>query len=50
VLLPNFEHAFIDRRKLADYSLDPMHPVGRHKAAVFRDALGFGVRDAEALL
>ncbi len=50
MLLPNVERAFIDRRKLADYSLDPTHPVGRHKAAVFRDALGFGVSDAETLL
>jgi len=49
VLLPNAEHAFIDIRKLADYSLDPTHPVGRHKSIVFRSALGFTSDDADTL-
>ena len=49
VLLPNAEHAFIDIRKLADYSLDPTHPVGRHKAIVFRSSLGFTSDDADTL-
>ena len=47
MLLPNAEHAFIDIRKLADYSLDPTHPVGRHKSIVFRSALGFTADDAD---
>ena len=49
MLLPNAEHAFIDIRKLADYSLDPTHPVGRHKSIVFRSALGFTTDDADTL-
>lgn len=49
MLLPNAEHAFIDIRKLAEYSLDPTHPVGRHKAIVFRSALGLTAADADTL-
>ncbi|HEY5894355.1 MAG TPA: hypothetical protein VIT91_14110 [Chthoniobacterales bacterium] len=49
MLLPNSEHAFIDIRKLADYSLDPTHPVGRHKSIVFRSALGITSDGAETL-
>lgn len=49
MLLPNAEHAFIDVRKLADYCLDPTHPVGRHKSIVFRSALGFAADDADTL-
>jgi hypothetical protein len=37
--LPNAEWALLDIRKLADYCLSPVHPRGRHKARVFRDAL-----------
>lgn len=47
--LPNAERALIDFRKLADYSLSPTHPVGRHKSIVFRRALGFTVDDAATL-
>ncbi len=47
--LPNAERAFIDDRKLAEYSLDPTHPVGRHKAVVFRSALGFTGNDLSTL-
>jgi hypothetical protein len=50
VLLPNAERAFIDIRKLSAYSLDPTHPVGRHKAIVFRSALGLTLVDAEMLV
>jgi hypothetical protein len=42
--LPN--RPFVDIRKLEDYCLDPAHPRGRHKARVFRDALGIGRSDA----
>ncbi|HEY4114145.1 MAG TPA: hypothetical protein VGM17_08800 [Rhizomicrobium sp.] len=38
--LQNFERAILDVRKLADYCLNPAHPRGRHKARVFRQALG----------
>lgn len=46
MLLPNAGQAFIDLRKLAGYSLDPTHPVGRHKSIVFRSALGLSSADA----
>jgi hypothetical protein len=38
--------AVLDIRKLEDYCLDPSHPRGRHKARVFRQALGLGRDDA----
>jgi hypothetical protein len=38
--LPNAERAVVDPRKLKDYALSPVHPVGRFKAAFFA-RLGF---------
>lgn len=32
--------------KLRDYSLDPEHPIGKHKARVFEAALGMTREDA----
>lgn len=40
--LPNAEHAHVDMVKLNGYCLDPQHPDGKHKARVFRSALGIG--------
>lgn len=39
----------MDIRKLRDYCLDPAHPRGRHKARVFRAALGLNRDDAGEL-
>ena len=47
--LPNASAAFIDLRKLRDYSLSGTHPEGKHKARVFFAALGIGAEDAEWL-
>ncbi|HWF43100.1 MAG TPA: hypothetical protein VG537_00510 [Candidatus Kapabacteria bacterium] len=47
--LPNADRAFVDIRKLTDYLLDPTHPRGRHKARMFRAALGIGRDEAEWL-
>lgn len=47
--LPNVDRAIIDRRKLEDYCLDHSHPRGRHKARVFRAALGIEKIDASWL-
>lgn len=47
--LPNGEHAILDIRKLEDYCLNAQHPRGRHKARVFRDALGIGRPDGRWL-
>ena len=38
--LRNADSAVIDPRKLLDYILDPTNPQGRHKARVFKRALG----------
>ena len=47
--LPNGHIAVIDLMKLRDYSLSPVHEEGKHKARVFRAALGLGADDAEWL-
>ena len=47
--LPNASAAFIDLRKLRDYSLSGTHPEGKHKARVFFAALGIGAEDVEWL-
>ena len=44
--LPNGDRAILDVRKLEDYCLSPSHPRGRHKARVFRQALGLAQEDA----
>jgi hypothetical protein len=49
VKLPNAERAVADVSKLRDYSLNAEHPKGKHKARVFRAALGLAASDAEAL-
>src|SRR2546426_7915907 len=47
--LPNSHKAVVEIEKLRDYSLNPNHPVGQHKARVFRAALGITLKDAEWL-
>jgi hypothetical protein len=47
--LPNAENAFVDLRKLRDYSLSFESPKGRHKARVFASVLGIISEDAEKL-
>ena len=47
--LPSGENAFVDLRKLLDYSLCPSHPVGAHKARLFREVLGIKAQDAESI-
>jgi len=47
--LPNAADAFVDMVKLRDYSLNPEHRDGKHKARVFQAALGLRRRDAEWL-
>jgi len=49
VIIPNAEHAFIDIRKLRDYTLDTQHRVGRHKARLFASIFGMTKADAEGL-
>jgi hypothetical protein len=47
--LPNAELAIVEIAKLRDYSLDPTHEEGKHKARVFAAALGLGADDADWL-
>lgn len=47
--LPNYQSAVIARNKLEKYSLDLTNPKGRHKAIVFKSALGFEQSDWELL-
>src|SRR6266705_2114868 len=47
--LPNAHKAVVDIKKLRDYSLNPNHPVGKHKARVFKAALGIMLKNAEWL-
>ncbi len=49
MILPNAENAFVDLRKLRDYSLNFESPKGRHKARVFASALGIKAENAEEL-
>ncbi|HVN90883.1 MAG TPA: hypothetical protein VMT61_13795 [Candidatus Binataceae bacterium] len=47
--LPNGEKAVVEIAKLRDYCLSVTHPEGRHKARVFRSALGMGPADSAML-
>jgi len=47
--IPNADRAVVDIRKLRDYSLDPAHRTGKHKAHVFSAVLGMADDDAEVL-
>lgn len=47
--LPNVGAAELDIRKLEHYCLNSNHPLGRHKARVFRSALGLTGADANWL-
>ncbi len=47
--LPAAEHARVPLEKLRDYSLNPQHDKGGHKARVFAAVLGFTGVDAERL-
>jgi hypothetical protein len=47
--LPNADRAAVDVARLRDYSLNPAHHKGKHKARVFAAAMGFTVGDAERL-
>jgi hypothetical protein len=49
MLLPNADAAFVDLIKLRDYSLNPDHPRGKHKARLFAAILGLTRPDAEQL-
>ena len=47
--LANADRAVVDIGKLRDYSLNPGHRTGKHKAQVFATVLGFTATDAAEL-
>lgn len=47
--LPGGEYAVVDRMKLTEYCLNPLHPRGKHKARVFASVLGIAACDADLL-
>ncbi|MFV1995633.1 MAG: DUF6883 domain-containing protein [Verrucomicrobiales bacterium] len=47
--LPHAEEAIVDISKVRNYCLNPQHPRGKHKARVFKSALGLTQADAEDL-
>lgn len=49
MLLPNAEQAVVNEQKLIGYCLNPNHEKGRHKARVFRSALGFTMEHYDVL-
>jgi hypothetical protein len=48
--LPGGDNAIIEIAKIRDYCLNPEHLRGKHKARVFKSALGMTAEDAEELL
>jgi len=49
VKLPYGAKAIADIRKVRDYCLNPDNPRGRHKARVFKTAIGYTSNDAAKL-
>ncbi|MGH6614419.1 LysM peptidoglycan-binding domain-containing protein [Sphingomonas sp.] len=49
-VLAGADRAIIDPRKLTEYALNPVHPVGGNKARVFESAFGFNASNADDLL
>jgi hypothetical protein len=48
--LKNAEFAIIDPDKFIDYSLSPCHEDGKHKARVFKSALGYDATNYKGLI
>ncbi len=49
MLLPFAERAYADEAKFLDYCLNMDHPYGKHKALVFRSALGITAANWDVL-
>lgn len=48
--LPNATLAIVDIQKISDYCLNMEHPRGKHKARIFKNALGITSEDTEELI
>ena len=40
MVLPNYQNAIVKIEKLSGYCLNEYHPIGKHKARVFKSMLG----------
>jgi len=49
-VLLNADNAVIHMDKFINYALNTEHPIGKHKAYVFRDVLGYTISTAESLV
>ncbi len=47
--VPNANRAVVNISKLRNYSLNPTHRTGKHKARIFAASLGITADDAEVL-
>jgi hypothetical protein len=47
--VPDFSAAAIDDRKIADYAMNPDHPVGKHKYRVINSGTGLTTADSAAV-
>ncbi len=47
--IPNANRAVVDINKLCNYSLNPTHRTGKHKARIFAASLSITADDAEVL-
>lgn len=47
--LPNGDRALVPLEKFTEYALNEEHPAGKHKARVFKAALGLTLEDAAFL-
>lgn len=48
--MPCFQKAFVDPSKFVDYSLNNLNPVGKHKALVYKEALGYDSSNCDSLI
>ncbi len=48
--MPRGKDAIVETRKIREYILSSDHPIGKHKARVFRAALGLKDSDADFLM
>lgn len=48
--MPCYRKAFVDSKKFVEYSLDTTHPIGKHKALIYKEALGYDSSNYETLI
>lgn len=47
---PSFKKFDIDKRKISDYCFNGSHPIGKHKARLFKSLLGFSANDTDLFI